>query len=532
MWKKRVWLLSLALMLIMIIGCQNSKPKEQDLLRIKSAKVENRKKVIFLMVDSLMYQAIDQGINKQELPTLKFLIEQGQYYKNMVSSFPTMSVTIDSSLLTGSYPDVHRVPGLTWYSANHKTMINYGTGPMEVLRHGVHPVLADALIHLNGVHLNKEIPTIYDDLARQGLKSGSINGLIYRGASQHKLLIPDWMQGPASLPKEIQVKGPDLLALGSLSDPFHNVKNLPDGLANRMGFNNEFAIEAVSYLIQAQKLPDFLFVYLPDLDQKLHKKGPSDFRGVITLDQQLQSLLQAFGSPDKALQEVVIIIAGDSGMTQILSDEHQPEIELPALLDNLNVLRPGEAVSKETDITLAVNETMAYIYSLKADRSLRHIASLITNDPRIDFIAWKEKEWIHVIQGSTAKELKYKAGGSLTDVFNQSWTIEQNTKVLDINVNMTKHSLDYDEYPDVLKRLSSALHSHPGEFLVVTAKPGYEFTSGSSPLHKGGGGHGSIRKKESHVPLIISGTDRKPDYMRIVDLKAYLLDLLSNKEPK
>lgn len=527
--KKGKQLLASILLMIMLIGCQNSKPKEQDLMRINSTNGENAKKVIFLMVDSLMYQAIDQGISKQELPAFKFLIEHGQYYKNLVSSFPTMSVTIDSSLITGAYSDIHRVPGLTWYSADNKKVINYGTGPMEVLKLGVSPVMTDALFHLNESHLNKDIPTIYEELAQQGLKSGSINGLIYRGASAHKLSIPDWMQATTSLPKEIQVKGPDFLSLGALSNPFQGIKNLPDGLTNRMGINNDFAIEAVKYLIQSNKLPDFLFVYLPDLDRELHKEGPAGLHGVKELDQQLQSVLESFGSPEKALHHANFIIAGDSGMTRILPAEQNPVIDLPSLLGDAKILRPGEAVSKETEIILAVNETMAYVYSLNVDRSLRDTANLLMKDPRIDFISWKEKDWNYAMQGSTANQIKFKAGGNLTDPYGQSWTVEQDEEVLDLSVNMATHSLNYDQYPDVLKRLSSALHSHQGEFLVITAKPGYEFTSGSSPKHKGGGGHGSIRKMESLVPLIISGTDQKPEYLRMVDLKAYLLNLLTRK---
>ncbi|WP_339277294.1 alkaline phosphatase family protein [Paenibacillus sp. FSL W8-0426] len=530
--KKGIRMWPVILISIMLIGCQNSKPKEQDLMRINSASGENAKKVIFLMVDSLMVQAIDQGIGKQELPTLKFLIEHGQYYKNLVSSFPTMSVTIDSSLLTGAYPDIHRVPGLTWYSAETKRMINYGTGPMEVLRLGVNRVLADALIHLNGSHLSKNLPTIYEDLARQGFKSGSINGLIYRGASDHKLSIPDWIQGPASLPKEIHVKGPDLLSLGSLSNPFQGIKNLPDGVTNRLGIHNDFAIEAVKYLIHSNTLPDFLFVYLPDLDRELHKKGPTGLHGVKKLDQQLQSVLETFGSPEKALKEAVFVIAGDSGMTQILPAKQNPVIDLPSLLGDATILRPGEAVSEDTDIVLAVNETMAYVYSLKADRSLRDTANVLKSDPRIDFVSWKDQEWIYAIQGATGKQIKFKAGGNLTDPYNQSWTVEQDQEVLDLSINTATHSLNYDQYPDVLKRLSSALRSHQGEFLVVTAKPGYELTGGSSPAHKGGGGHGSIRKMESLVPLIISGTDQKPEHLRMVDLKAYLLNLVTKKAQK
>lgn len=527
--KKWNRILPAMLIFILVFGCQNPKPKETDLMRIKSANEENTKKVILFVADSLMAQAIDQGIRKQELPAFKFLIDHGQYYKDLVSSFPTMSVTIDSSLLTGKYPDVHRVPGLTWYSADNKKIINYGTGPLEVLGHGIHPVLTDALIHLNGSHLNRNLPTIYEDLARLDLKSGSINGLIYRGASDHKLSIPGWIQGAASLPKEIQVKGPDFFSLGSLSNPFEGIKNLPDSVINRMGINNNFAIEAVKYLIKNKTLPDFLFVYLPDMDRKLHKQGPTELNGVRKLDQQLQSLMETFGSPEKALQDAIIIIVGDSGMTQILPAEQNPVIDLPSLFGDAQVLRPGEPVTKETEIILAVNETMAYVYSLKADRSLRDVANVLKNDPRIDFIAWKEKDWIYVIQGSTVKQLKFKAKGNLTDAYGQSWTVEQNSEVLDIKVNAAAHSLNYDEYPDVLKRLSGALHSHQGEFLVVTAKPGYELADRSSPTHKGGGGHGSIRKMESLVPLIIAGTDQKPDYLRIIDLKAYLLNLLTKR---
>lgn len=527
--KKGFWILLSISIVIMLVGCENSKPKEQDLLRIRSANGEHAKKVIFLMVDSLMFQAIDQGISKQELPAFKFLIDHGQYYKNLVSSFPTMSVTIDSSMITGSYSDVHRVPGLTWYSADNKKIINYGTGPMEIIKQGVNPVMTDALIDLNGSHLNKDVSTIYEDLARQGLRSGSINGLIYRGASDHKLLIPEWIQVAVSLPKEIDVKGPDLLSLGSLSNPFEGFKNLPDGLSNRMGMDNDYAVDAVKYLVQSNKLPDFLFVYLPELDHELHKNGPTGLGKVKELDQQLQSLLQSFGSPDKALQDAIFIVAGDSGMTQILPSEQNPVIDLPALLGDVNILRQGDAVSEETEIILAVNETMAYVYSLKEDRSLRKLARILSKEPRIDFISWREKEWNYALQGSTGKEIKFKAGGSLTDPYNQSWTVEQDAEVLDLSVNQASHSLKYDQYPDVLKRLSSSLRSHQGDYLVVTAKPGYELTGSSSPTHKGGGGHGSIRKMESLVPLIISGTDQKPEYLRMVDLKHYLLKLMTKE---
>lgn len=513
----------------MTSGCQKeeSKTDKQDLLHVKSIKGEESKKIIFLMIDSLMSQAIDTGIQQKELPTFQFLTENGQYYKNMVSSFPTMSVTIDSSLITGTYPNDHLVPGLTWYSSDEKKVINYGTGPMEVLKHGADQTLHDAIINLNGNHLNPKTPTIYEDLAKHGLKSGSINGLMYRGTTNHMLSIPKWIEGLSSLPNEIKVKGPDFLALGSLANPLENIKKLPEGLTGRLGLNNDYSMETVKYLIQENKLPDFLFVYLPDLDKKLHKKGPQDISGVKEVDQQLESLLKQFGSPKEALNKAIFIIAGDSGMSSILPSENNPVVDLPSLLKEYNILRQGETVTDETDIVLAVNETMAYVYSLKKDISLRELAQLLTTDNRIDLVSWKENEWIYTRQGESNKEIKFKANGKMTDSYQQKWTVEQDVKVLDVSVDTRNQRLDYGKYPDVLKRLSGALHSHQGEFLVVTAKPGYELADRSSPSHKGGGGHGSLHQGESLVPLIICGTDEKPQYARIVDLKPFFLKLLT-----
>lgn len=240
---RKIMIWSLLTLFMLTSGCQKEESKpEQDVVQVKSLKGEDSKKVIFLMIDSLMSQAIDEGIKQNKLPTFQYLTEQGNYYKNMVSSFPTMSVTIDSSLITGAYPNGHHVPGLTWYSSDEKKVINYGTGPMEILKHGGNQVLNDALINLNGNHLNPQIPTIYEDLAKQGLKSGSINGLIYRGVADHRLRIPDWLKGITSLPKEIQVKGPDFLALGSLANPLENVKDMPEGLTGRLGLNNSSKI--------------------------------------------------------------------------------------------------------------------------------------------------------------------------------------------------------------------------------------------------------------------------------------------------
>ena len=95
------------------------------------------KPVILLNIDSLMSRPLEVAVQTGRAPALKFLMENGSYSPDMVTSFPTMSVTIDSSLLTGTYADKHKVPGLNWYDDSRKEIVNYGTGFRETFRLGL-----------------------------------------------------------------------------------------------------------------------------------------------------------------------------------------------------------------------------------------------------------------------------------------------------------------------------------------------------------------------------------------------------------
>ncbi|MCD8502444.1 MAG: hypothetical protein LRY71_13260 [Bacillaceae bacterium] len=63
------------------------------------------------------------------------------------------------------------------------------------------------------------------------------------------------------------------------------------------------------------------------------------------------------------------------------------------------------------------------------------------------------------------------------------------------------------------------MNSHEGTFILVNASPGYEFIAEKTPNHLGGAAHGSLYKRESLVPLLYTGTNLRPEYNRIVDIK-------------
>lgn len=522
------WLIIiLVVVLLFIIVLVQWKPKqeEQDLSRLKSKSPS--KKIIWLMVDSLMYQAVEQGIRHNELPALSFLIRHGQYHKEVVSSFPTMSVTIDSTVLTGTYPDQHKVPGLIWYDQQEKRVVNYGTALGEAFKNGMNQALEDALIHLNGKHLNPQVPTLYEELAAKNIPTGSVNGMIYRGKTNHFLTFPPWLSAATSLPGKQPVKGPDFFAFGSFSNPLRESTAMPEGITDSLGFSDSYPVEVTRYLIKENRLPGLLFVYLSDNDMPLHKKGPSERSGLKKFDRELQSLLDSFGSWEKALKETVWIITGDSGQTGLKADKEEAVIRLDQLLNRYQQLATGEKATEDTEIVLCVNERMAYIYLLQPSIRETELISLLKQDERIDLITWREKDWIHVLNRDKDLVVRFRPGDQWKDPYNQSWEIQGNAQALDIQTDDKQHTLLYGDFPDPFSRLWGAFHSHPGRFMIVNAKPGYELAIQPSPTHPGGGGHGSLHKTDSMVPLIITGTSLKPPYKRLVDLKKFVIQQLT-----
>ncbi len=61
-------------------------------------------------------------------------------------------------------------------------------------------------------------------------------------------------------------------------------------------------------------------------------------------------------------------------------------------------------------------------------------------------------------------------------------------------------------YPDALGRIWSALRCRQSGDILLSAKPGYEFTDWGGAHHVGGGSHGSLHANDSHGVLLWAGT--------------------------
>lgn len=492
--------------------------------KLEGRLMNNKEKpVILIVVDSLMNEPMQKVIEEGGAPALAYLMNNGQLNKEMISSYPTMSVTIDSTLITGTYANQHKIPGLIWFKEDEKRMISYGSGIGEIWSNGLKNVAMDSVVHLNNSHLSKKVQTIHEDLANQNLSSASINGLLYRGSFQHRLNVPGIITMADLLPKDININGPTFISLGTLSQ-YNRENNLHKFVWNRMGVNNQFTANELNYLIEQKKLPPFTLAYLPDADASIHKYGPDDLKSIHNADQAIQNILNSFTSWEEAIQEATWIILGDSGQSFIADDKETSLIDLNQLLKNYTFL---ERKNPDAQLAIAVNERMAYIYLIDQKVELSEIVNILKEDERIGFIAWKGGQTNYVVSPHSDGELVFSPEGKYVDKYNQSWRIDGDASILDLNM-AREQRVEYQDYPDALARLHGALHSQEGRFIIVDAQPSYEFIEKHSHDHAGGGAHGSLHKVDSIVPIIVTGTSEFPESDRLVDLKKWILQLLDD----
>ncbi|MDQ0217868.1 alkaline phosphatase family protein [Peribacillus cavernae] len=166
----------------------------------------HEKPVIMLVVDTLMDSPLQEAVKTGRAPALKFLMDKGQYFPDLVAPFPTMSVNVDTTLLTGTYCNEHGLPGLVWFNKKEKRLINYGSHYRELWKLGLGQAIEDLLFNLNERHISHKVVTIHEELENRGRKSASINALVYRGNTSYHLKLPKLLTGFTKIKKNRTTK--------------------------------------------------------------------------------------------------------------------------------------------------------------------------------------------------------------------------------------------------------------------------------------------------------------------------------------
>lgn len=493
------------------------------------------KKIIIFVVDSLHPLVLARLLSEGNAPAFRFLVKHGTYCERVVSSFPTMTPVATSSMITGTWPDQHGVPGFIWYNEEIRKIVDYGATWQSVLKIGTETVLRNLLTKLNGEHLSPKTPTLYERLEARGYSTGNVNLFMHRAGHLYKTKIPFLLALATGFRfTHAEVSGPSHLTLGQLlHPPFSGRANTyPRGVFNRFGFNDAFSGKISAQLIREGKQPDFMVVYFPDNDKYSHRYGPlRTGPSIERADLHVASVLAEFGSWEKALDQNVIIVTGDHAQSTVgLGDEYL--IDLDQALKSIKRLKATEEASEDNDKEIAIcpNERMAFIYFLQRKNGiLSDVVGILGKDPRNAQIAWKVSENRYcVLQGGTEKQLFYSRVGPYQDVYGQSWSLEGDLSVVDAQVT-GEQKVEFGKFPDAFNRLQSALEARSGSRVVLSAASGYEYFAAGGPIHPGGGSHGSLEEEDSTVPMIVAGMPVRVDHPRIIDLFPLILEYFGEK---
>ncbi|WP_243291771.1 alkaline phosphatase family protein [Bacillus sp. FJAT-47783] len=482
-----------------------------------------KKKVIMLFIDTLMDCTLQEAIKSGKAPVFQFFIKNGYKVPNMVSPFPTMSVNVDSTLITGVYSDQHKIPGLVWFNKKENRIVNYGSHVRELIKLGLKQSMEDIFYHLNHSHLSKKQKTIHELLMEKEIETASINTLLYRGSQPTQITFPFLMSLFTGIKRNKVANAPYVLSYGAMARL--NPTKRYSLFWQKYGFNDKFTAKELKYLIEREMLPALTIAYFPDLDQHIHKKGRMNTNGIKKVDKELQKILNTYHSWEEALTNHIWIILGDNGQAWIDQNRHAALIDLRKLLHMYQIPKLKDGIRPSDQVVLGVNERMAFIYTLDSKIvPLEDLANVLKKDERIDVIAWKKGNAIIVISGIQDGQLTFHPDGEFKDEYGQSWNIEGDIELLDLSMN--EKTIRYKDYPDALARLHTAFFSHEGDYVVVSAKPGHEFIGEGSPTHVGGASHGGLHAQDSLVPMIVTGTNTKPKNLRMIDVKDWILSLI------
>jgi hypothetical protein len=423
-------------------------------------------KVILAVIDGLTPGMLEAAVGSPRAPTLSLLAEHGRYTRAS-SVFPSLTPVCVSSIVTGSYPDVHRIPHLVWYSRDEERIVEYGSSFGAIRAAGTRRSILDAIFNMNEEHLSRDAVTLFEAVEDEGLTPAAVNIPCYRGRTAH----------PATLPGLTRAaSGPRRFFYYSLFES--DATGAPLAVRNRAeGTIDDYAAAVGRWLVTRDGF-DLLVYYLSDYDYLSHARGPDEaYEGLERADRALGALVEAAGGMEELLERYALVLCSDHGQTTV---------------DRAVDLR--RALAGIDGVVVTASNRAGMVYKLGDcpldGRSLARKAELVDGVEAVMFLE------------------------------------DGDPVVLREGAEVPIAELDY---PDASRRIRSALRNPNAGDVLVSAAPGFEFADLGGRHHAGGGSHGSLVAGDSEVPVLMIGIEGEP--RSIVDLAPLALARLGIEPP-
>jgi hypothetical protein len=450
-------------------------------------------KLVLVVVDALKSSMLERAVDEGEAPVFAEILRRGTYFPDCASVFPSVTPAASASIATGQTVDGHGVPSIDWYHRGERRYVDYGSSGLAVRAFGVLRTLTDTVYNMNFDHLSRAHLTFFERLDDAGVRTACTPFLIFRGRTRHELGLQGWMRRLALAANfRHSVYGPSELFYGELYSS--RLVDCRPTLA-RPGTRDPYSA-CVGAHIERHDLYDFLLFSLPDNDHYSHRHGPAATTSSISrADRYLGELVDAGGGIESFLESHAVILMADHAQTTV-----EEGIRLEQALSGYEVLRPNDPEPARAELAVCPGARSAMVYLLGDDDRERRLGRLVTSLASVDgveLLAWKRGDEACV--ASDRGELRFAPGTAVEDAYGRRWDVEGPLSVLELAKQ--DGQVDSRTYPDVFRRLWSALECDGTGDVLVSAERGYEFVDWGGGAHVGGGSHGSLRRGDSLAPL-------------------------------
>jgi hypothetical protein len=466
------------------------------------------RKLVLAVVDALSPVALDVAIAEGHAPMLAELVRRGDYSRDCISTFPSLTPVAASAIATGLGPDEHLIPSMNWYHRGEERYVEYGSSFPATRAFGVFRSLQDTVYNMNLAHLVQDRPTVFEQLDDAGLRTACTTYLIYRGRFRHE---PAGDSRYRRLAEAAQFRhavwGARELFYADLFDSRRTGCSSTLGMP---GQRDRHAGCVGSHLVE-HDLFDFLLLSLPDNDSYSHRYGPdAQPTSIAEADRALERVFHAAGGIDDFLADHAMIVMSDHSQSLV----EQP-VNLAHHLGGWRILTPSDSAPEEAELAVCPGARSAQVYVLdegRRERLLPRLTRELRGIEGVDLTAWREGG--EAVVANVAGELRFApsesppdGGGGAVDGRGAGWTVDGDLGVLDAVVEGAE--LRYGDYPDALGRLWSALACPRAGDVLLSATPGYEFVDWGGSHHQGGGSHGSLHGCDSLGVLLTCGVERQ-----------------------
>jgi Type I phosphodiesterase / nucleotide pyrophosphatase len=479
-------------------------------------------KLVLCVIDAMAPAMLERTIAAGGAPTLAALMRAGHWVPDCVAAFPSVTPVCAASIVTGRWQDRHLIPGMNWYARSEERYVEYGSSFRASQRFGLARQLIDTVYNMNGAHLSRQTPTVFERLDDAGLRTAGTTYLMYRGRHRHEPQRDTALTRIASTLMRHSVMGPKELfyadIFASRPTPCRSTLGMPGVRDRHSG--------CVAAQLVSEDLFDFLLLSLPDNDWHSHRVGPEgQLRSIALADEQLARMMAPAGGVEAFLEDHAVIVMADHSQAEV-----HATVVLQQALAEMGVLAPrarGGSAGERANVAVCPSQRAAMVYVLGERRRSTLRRSVVRRALAIDGVElamWLERDEHGApreaaIARAGRGELRFCPGGDLRDARTGSWSLDGRLEVLDAAVE--DGSLRTPDHPDALARAWTALTCPTSGDVLLSAAPGVEFADWGGQAHVGGGSHGSLRGEDSLGALLLSGVappSPPPEQWAIVDV--------------